>query len=92
MSNITEVVRLEDIAGHLNISPFYFCRQFKKHTRLRFTDYLTRMRVERAKKLLQDPNRRVNEVAFEAGFQSLPHFNRSFKRVAGETPTNWRQR
>jgi len=91
-SNITEHIRLEDIARHLNISPFYLCRQFKKHTKLRFTEYLSRVRVERAKKLLLDPNRRVSEVAFEAGFQSLPHFNRSFKRIVGATPTVWRQR
>ncbi len=90
-SNLNEIVRLEDIAGHLNVSPFYFCRQFRKHTKLRFTDYLTRLRVERAKKLLQNPNRRVSEVAFEAGFQSLPHFNRSFKRITGGTPSLWRE-
>jgi AraC-like DNA-binding protein len=90
-ANLTEVVRLEDIAGHLNVSPFYFCRQFRKHTKLRFTDYLTRLRVEKAKLLLQNPNRRVSEVAFEAGFQSLPHFNRSFKRVTGGTPSLWRE-
>jgi transcriptional regulator GlxA family with amidase domain len=56
-----------------------------------FTDYLARLRVERAKQMLQDPNRRVSEVAFEVGFLSLPHFNRSFKRIAGTTPTLWRQ-
>lgn len=90
-SNITEVIRLEDISKYLNISPFYFCRQFKKYTKLRFADYLTRTRIERAKALLRNPNRRVSEVAFDSGFQSIPHFNRSFKRITGVSPTIWRQ-
>ena len=89
-SNITEPIRLENLAKHLNVSPFYFCRQFQKHVKVRFTDYITRLRVERAKQLLLNQNNRISEVAFEAGFQSIPHFNRSFKRVAGVTPTQWR--
>jgi len=89
--HMTETVRLEDVAKHLHVSTFYFCKQFRKHAGLRFTDYLARLRVERAKQMLQDPNRRVSEVAFEVGFLSLPHFNRSFKRIAGTTPTLWRQ-
>lgn len=90
-SNITEPVRLEDLAKHLNVSPFYLCRQFQKHVKIRFTDYITRLRVERAKQLLLNLNNRISEVAFEAGFQSLPHFNRSFKRITGVTPTLWRE-
>ncbi len=89
-SNITEPIRLEDLAKHLNVSPFYLCRQFQKHVKVRFTEYITRLRVERAKQLLLNQNNRISEVAFEAGFQSIPHFNRSFKRVTGVTPTLWR--
>jgi AraC-like DNA-binding protein len=89
-SNITEPIRLENLAKHLNVSPFYLCRQFQKHAKLRFTEYITRLRVERAKQLLLQQNNRISEVAFEAGFQSIPHFNRSFKRVTGSTPTLWR--
>ncbi len=89
--HLTETVRLEDLGTHLHVSTFYFCKQFRKHTGLRFTDYLSRLRIDRAKQMLQNPNRRVSEVAFEVGFMSLPHFNRSFKRITGTTPTLWRQ-
>ena len=61
-----------------------------KHVKVRFTEYITRLRVERAKQLLLNQNNRISEVAFEAGFQSIPHFNRSFKRVTGVTPTQSR--
>jgi AraC-like DNA-binding protein len=46
--------------------------------------------VEEAKKLLLNRNRRVSEVAYEVGFQSLTHFNRVFRNVVGESPTEYR--
>jgi YesN/AraC family two-component response regulator len=65
---------------------------FKKATGLTFTDYLGRVRVERAKGLLLDPNRRISEVAYEVGFGSLTHFNRIFRKLVGESPTDYRER
>lgn len=84
-------ITLAVIAAHLNVSTFYFCKQFKKHVGMRFTDYLARLRIEHAKQILQNPHTRVSEVAFEVGFNSLPHFNRSFKRITGLTPTEFRE-
>ena len=84
-------ISLSEVARHAAISPFYLCKKFKEVTGLHFTDYVSRLRVERAKELLRDPNHRISEVAFRTGFQSLSHFNRCFKRVAGESPTACRQ-
>jgi AraC-like DNA-binding protein len=47
--------------------------------------------VEKAKNLLLNPNYRVSEIAYEIGFQSLTHFNRVFKKIAGQSPTEYRQ-
>ena len=55
-----------------------------------FTDYLSRVRVEKAKNLLQNPHLRVSEIAFETGFDSISQFNRSFKRITGLAPTQFR--
>jgi AraC-like DNA-binding protein/ligand-binding sensor protein len=90
--NQDSAICLASVAKAVNTSTFYFCKLFKRTTGLTFTDYLARVRIERAKKLLLDPNRRVSEVAYDVGFQSLPHFNRVFRRVAGESPTNYRRR
>ena len=60
-------------------------------TGLTFTDYLARVRIEKAKMLLLDRNRRVSEVAYDVGFQSLTHFNRIFRKLAGKSPTSYRQ-
>ncbi len=88
----TEEISLADVASAVNTSTFYFCKMFKKATGLNFTDYLSRIRVEKAKNLLLNPNLRISEVAFAAGFQSLSHFNRVFRRIAGESPTRYREK
>jgi len=78
------------VAKAVNTSTFYFCKMFKRITGLNFTDYVSRTRIEKAKNLLLNPNLRVSEIAFEVGFQSLTHFNRVFKRIVGESPTEYR--
>jgi AraC-like DNA-binding protein/ligand-binding sensor protein len=83
-------VGLDDIARVMHVSTFYFCKMFRKATGLTFTDYLGRIRVERAKNLLLNPHLRVSEIAYTVGFQSLTHFNRLFHRLTGESPTSFR--
>jgi AraC-like DNA-binding protein/ligand-binding sensor protein len=85
-----EDLALGDVARAVNMSSFYFCKTFKKATGLTFTDYLSRSRIEKARELLVNPHLRISEVAFESGFQSLTHFNRTFHRVFGESPTEFR--
>jgi len=89
-SNQTEDLSLGQVAKAVNTSTFYFCKMFKKATGLNFTEYLSRVRIEKAKNLLLNPNLRVSEIAFEVGFQSLTHFNRVFKKVVGQSPTEYR--
>jgi AraC-like DNA-binding protein len=81
---------LNDVARAMHVSPYYFCKIFKKATGLTFTDYLARTRVENAKNLLLNPHLRVSEIAYTVGFQSLTHFNRMFHQLAGESPTRFR--
>ncbi len=85
-----EDLSLGQVARAVNTSTFYFCKMFKKITGINFTDYLSRIRIERAKNLLLNPNLRVSEIAFEVGFQSLTHFNRVFKKILGQSPTEYR--
>lgn len=87
-----EDLSLETVAKAVNTSAFYFCKMFKKATGLTFTDYLARVRVEKVRNLLLNPHKRISEAAFEAGFQSLSQFNRVFRRIAGESPTSYRDR
>ena len=86
----TEELSLSEVAKAVNTSSFYFCKMFRKVTGINFTDYVARLRIERARNLLLNPNLRISEIAFEVGFQSLTHFNRVFKRILGQSPTDYR--
>lgn len=90
-ANQAEDLSLGQVAKAVNTSTFYFCKLFKKVTGINFTNYLSRLRIEKAKNLLLNPNLRVSEIAFEVGFQSLTHFNRVFKKILGQSPTDYRE-
>lgn len=88
--NHQEDLTLGQVAKAVNSSTFYFCKMFKKGTGLNFTEYVSRVRIESAKNLLLNPNLRISEIAYQVGFQSLTHFNRVFKKIVGESPTEYR--
>jgi AraC-like DNA-binding protein len=88
--NRAEALSLTDVAKASGASVFHFCKVFKKSTGLKFTDYVARVRLEDAKAELLNPNRRISEVAYDVGFQSLTQFNRMFKRIFGQSPTQFR--
>ncbi len=88
--NAHEDLRLAQVAKTVNMSATYFSGLFKASTGINFVEHVARTRVEKARHLLQDPRRRISEVAFEVGFQSLSQFNRSFRDYAGQSPTEYR--
>jgi AraC-like DNA-binding protein len=83
-------IDLDDVAKAMHVTTFYFCKTFKKATGLTFTEYLGRVRIEKAKALLLNPHLRISEIAYEVGFHSLTHFNRIFREITGEAPTAFR--
>jgi YesN/AraC family two-component response regulator len=90
VENQAENLSLGQVAKAVNTSVFHFCKMFKKATGLNFTEYVSRVRVEKARNLLLNPNLRISEIAYEVGFQSLTHFNRVFKKITGQSPTDYR--
>jgi AraC-like DNA-binding protein len=86
----TEELSLTDVAKAAGASVFHFCKVFHKATGLTFTDYVARMRLEDARNRLLNPNLRVSEIAYDVGFQSLTQFNRTFKRVFAQSPSEFR--
>ncbi len=85
-----EELSLGTVAKTVHTSIFYFCKLFRKVTGINFTEYVSRVRIEKAKNLLLNPNLRISEIAYEVGFQSLTHFNRVFKKLIGQSPTEYR--
>ena len=88
--NKAEELSLADVAKAAGASIFHFCKVFHKATGLKFTDYVARVRVEDARTRLLNPNLRIIEIAYDVGFQSLTEFNRTFKRVFGQSPSEFR--
>lgn len=83
-------IRLEDVAGELEISKEYLCSLFKKETGESFVGFLTQVRIEQAKKLLRKTDKKILEIAMDTGFESLHYFSRIFKKVAGQSPAEYR--
>lgn len=91
-ANLLGGVKTRDAAHEAQVTEEYFCRAFKATTGMTFSEYVARVRIEQAKQLLADPKLRVTDVAFGAGFQSIPHFNHVFKRHNGTSPRQYRAR
>jgi AraC-like DNA-binding protein len=74
------------VAARVHLSTPAFCRYFKKQTKMTFTDFVNQYRITQAKTLLlKDIS--VSEACYEVGFQSLSHFNKLFKKIAGINPS-----
>jgi AraC-like DNA-binding protein/ligand-binding sensor protein len=86
-----EPLTLGEVSKAAGLSESHFCRLFRDVTGLTLTDYVNRCRIEWAKKELLKKEKRISEVAFEVGFQSLSQFNRNFLRLTAMAPTLWRQ-
>lgn len=91
MEHIEEKLTLEEVAAEVHVSTFYLCKIFKQATGMTFTEFVNRQRVELAKRELLKANRRITEVAYDVGYQSLSQFNRSFLKIVGESPTQFRK-
>lgn len=91
-AHLMEPLSLARIADAVNLSAAYFSHLFARETGMTLLDYIARVRVEKAKRLLRDPELKISGIAFDAGFQSLSQFNRVFKRLAGLSPSRFRLR
>jgi len=89
--NIQEGIKLEKAAAILHMAPGSFCRFFKKKTELTFMEYVKRVRVGMAAKLLAESDKRITQICFESGYNNLANFNYYFKSVMGKTPSEYRK-
>ena len=83
--HLGEELSLAKVADFVTISPNYLSEEFKRVTGSKFVVY-----IASTCELLIISNLRISEIAFEVGFQSLSQFNRTFKRLSGKSPTEYR--
>jgi len=89
--NYSRNISLEDVSRAVDISPYYFSRLFKEETDVNFIEYLTGIRIEKAKELLLSPKYSMKEICSLVGYQDPNYFSRSFKKNVGVTPTEFRE-
>lgn len=82
---------LEEVAAEIQISPGYLSRLMKHSTGFSFVEFLTRMRVNHALRLMADPSVKVFEAAERVGYRSQHYFSRAFRKVLGIPPTEYRR-
>jgi len=82
---------LQDVAGEVGMSQSHFSTVFAQETGLTFTQYLTALRVGKAKELLSATAMRSSEIAFAVGYNDAHYFSYMFKKQTGVTPSEYRK-
>lgn len=86
------MVNLKDISATININPSYLSREFSKHfDDLSFGDYIRKLRIEKAIKLIEDSDYSLTEIAYMTGFSDQSHFSRVFKKFSGKNPIQYKK-
>ncbi|WP_019639607.1 helix-turn-helix transcriptional regulator [Paenibacillus fonticola] len=91
-SNYQEKLTLEQVAKQFYISPSYLSRIFTKLTGFHFREYIQVVRIREAQKMLLNSRESVQMISERAGFEHIAHFNKTFKKVSGTTPLQYRKR
>ena len=87
-----ENLSVKDISEHVHFSTSYVCTFFKNETGKTLNQYIMEYRMEKAKKLLQDPRYRIAEISAKIGYNDGNYFGKSFKKYVGLSPSEYREK
>ncbi len=90
--NYRNELSLQEIAHHFYVSREYVSRKFKQEFGINFSDYLTKYRIDKAKKLMLNPDLKLQHIAEMVGFNDVKYFSKVFKKQEGETPREYRSK
>ena len=90
--NFTGKISLREFGEQFQLSEKYISRYFKEHFHITLSQYITHLRLEHAKQLLQDTDTPVTEIAMQSGYQNVSYFIRSFKKTYGVSPLKYRKK
>jgi len=88
LDNYNKDIQVQELAALLNLNPVYFGSYFKKKTGYTVRQYINKVRIEAAKKLLFSGRYSVGEVAYKCGFKDMFYFSRVFKQIEGVPPSH----
>ena len=89
--NFKEKIPLKEFGEQFHLSEKYISRYFKEHFHITLSQYITHLRLEYAKQLLQDTDTPVTEIAMQSGYQNVSYFIRSFKKTYGVSPLKYKK-
>ncbi|MCK4747790.1 MAG: helix-turn-helix domain-containing protein [Bacteroidales bacterium] len=91
MHNYREEINLEEIAGIVHMAPASACRFFKSSTGLTIFEYLNKIKIDYACKLLLNTDLNIVDISYDCGFNNLSHFNKQFRKFLAKTPSQFRK-
>jgi AraC-like DNA-binding protein len=86
--NFMKEIDFQEVADVAGLTLPAFCRYFKKMTQMTFTDFVNEFRINHARNLLLQ-GQNITTIGYEVGFNNLSHFNRTFKKIMGTTPSEY---
>ena len=89
--NFHKDLSLDEVSRQMDLSPYYFSKLFKEETGSNFVEYVTNLRIKRAKELLAGESCSMKEICAEVGYSDPNYFSRIFKKNTGVTPTEYRE-
>ena len=87
--NFSNEITLEEVSKSVCVSPHYFSRLFKEETSENFIEYLTKIRIEKAKELMKTSNLSIKEICFKIGYADPNYFSHIFKKIEKLTPSEY---
>lgn len=90
-NHFDEDLTLDEVSRLINISPYYFSKLFKEEIGQSFIEYITNLRMEKAKTLLATTNKSMKEICSAIGYADPNYFSRTFKKNVGVTPTEYKE-
>ena len=89
--NYKRDLSLESMSREMDMSPYYFSKLFKEVTGTNFVEYVTSIRIRRAKELLREGGWSMKQICQEIGYSDPNYFSRIFKKWTGQTPTEFKE-
>ena len=83
---------VKEIADFVGLTTTYVCTLFKNETQITINQYISDYRIERAKRLLEDPRNKISDIAEKIGYADSNYFGKSFKKLVGLTPSEYREK
>lgn len=90
--NYSNDISLDEVSREVNISPYYFSKIFKDESGENFIEYLTRVRIDKAREMLSNPELSIKEISLKVGYSDPNYFSRIFKKQTDMTPREYKAR